>query len=368
MPTDDEEAHPPHPAPDAAARAVDEAAAGDKPVVDEPWNDQPEDDEPEWLADNDSPWKDLIDAEFSDFLRFFAPVAADDVDWSVPPVSLDGELQALSIAAEHGRRYADKLVRVRRRCGDDVFVLVHVEVQGRRDPHFAARMAAYRRRIQERWAAPVFSIAVLADDHPSWRPAEHVDELWGNRVHFVFHVVKLLDHAHRIDALLRDDNVFALAVVAHLRTRASRGDAWQRFAWKVELTRLLYARGESHERVQRLFRFIDWLLILPAVLRVRYTAEVDRIHEEKRVPYLSTVERDHIAAATAAALQQGRQEGRQEGQSALTLRLLDRRLGPLDEDVRAAVVALPTERLLALAEALLEFSSVGELRGWLQRG
>jgi len=286
----------------------------------------------------------------------------------VPPVSLDGELQALSVAADAGRRYADKLVRVRRKAGDDVFVLVHVEVQGRSDPHFAARMATYRRRIQERWSAPVFSIAVLADDNPRWRPGEYVEELWGNRVHFVFRVVKLLDQAHRIDALLKDENVFALAVVAHLRTRASRRDGHQRLAWKIELTRLLYARGETRERVQRLFRFIDWLLILPAALRVRYTGEVDRIHEEKRVPYISTVERDHIAAAAAAALQQGMQQGMQQGQVNLVLRQLERRLGVLSEHDRNAVRALAADRVEALAEALLEFTGMADLQGWIEQG
>jgi hypothetical protein len=330
------------------------------------------DDEPEWLADNDSPWKELIDAEFESFFQFFAPHAAVDVDWSVPPVSLDTELQALSVDAERGRRYADKLVQVKRKSGDDVLVLVHVEVQGRRDPDFVARMATYRRRIAERWASPVFSMAVLADDSPSWRPSEYVEELWGNHVRFVFHAVKLLDYAPRIDELVHDDNVFALAVVAHLRTRASRRDPRQRLAWKVELTRLLHERGHDRERIQNLFKFIDWLLILPAVLRVRYTAEVDRIHEEKRMPYVTSVEREHIAAAERIALQQGiqqgMQQGRRDGQASVILRLLERRWGGVDDDVRAAVAALSPERLEALADRLLDFASVDEVRRWLLLG
>lgn len=330
------------------------------------------DDEPEWLADNDSPWKELIDAEFESFFHFFAPHAAIDVDWSVAPVSLDTELQALSVGAERGRRYADKLVRVKKKSCDDVLVLVHVEVQGRSDPYFASRMATYRRRIEERWARPVFSMAVLADDSPSWRPHEYVDELWGNHVRFVFHSVKLLDYAPRIDALLHDDNVFALAVVAHLRTRASRKNPRQRFAWKVELTRLLHERGHDRERIQNLFQFIDWLLILPAVLRVRYTAEVDRIHEEKRMPYVTSVEREHIAAAERLALQQGMQQGmqqgRRDGQAAVILRLLERRWGGVDDEVRATVAALSPERLEALADGLLDFASVDEVRRWLSNG
>jgi flagellar biosynthesis/type III secretory pathway protein FliH len=109
-------------------------------------------------------------------------------------------------------------------------------------------------------------------------------------------------------------------------------------------------------------------LILPAVLRVRYTAEVDRIHEEKRMPYVTSVEREHIAAAERVALQQGRQEGRQEGQAAVLLRLLERRWGGVDDDVRAAVGALSPERLEALADGLLDFGSVDEVKRWLSRG
>jgi len=88
-------------------------------------------DEPERIAYNDSPWKDLIDAEVEGFMRFFAPRAAAAFDGSHRLVSLDTELQALPVDAELGRRCADKLVRVRRKGDDDdVFVLVHVHRGG----------------------------------------------------------------------------------------------------------------------------------------------------------------------------------------------------------------------------------------------
>jgi hypothetical protein len=163
---DDDDATAPFSEPLPAASAIG-AAPVDALAIADTTGDGDSDDEPEWLADNDSPWKDLIDAAFEEFLHFFAPVAAADIDWSHAPVALDTELQALAVGAELGRRYADKLVRVRRRSGDDVYVLVHVEVQGRRDPQFAARMAEYRRRIESRWDRPVFSMAILADDGPA---------------------------------------------------------------------------------------------------------------------------------------------------------------------------------------------------------
>lgn len=63
-------------------------------------------------------------------------------------------------------------------------------------------------------------------------------------------------------------------------------------------------------------------------------------------------------------LAEGRQEGRQEGEAAVTLRLLNRRCGPLSEAMTAQVKALPLERLEALAEALLDFQGLEDLAAW----
>ncbi|MFM7548987.1 MAG: DUF2887 domain-containing protein [Cyanobacteriota bacterium] len=64
--------------------------------------------------------------------------------------------------------------------------------------------------------------------------------------------------------------------------------------------------------------------------------------------------------------QEGRQEGVQEGEAAVTLRLLNRRCGPLNPDTTARIQALPLEQLEALAEALLDFQGPADLSAWLQ--
>lgn len=61
----------------------------------------------------------------------------------------------------------------------------------------------------------------------------------------------------------------------------------------------------------------------------------------------------------------GRQEGRQEMAAELTLRQLTRKLGDLDATTRDRIAALPTERLTALSEALLDFASPADLHAWL---
>ncbi len=58
-------------------------------------------------------------------------------------------------------------------------------------------------------------------------------------------------------------------------------------------------------------------------------------------------------------------EGRTAGEKALILKQLTRKLGTLSLEVTAKVSALSLERLEALGEALLDFTSFGDLESWL---
>jgi len=78
---------------------------------------------------------------------------------------------------------------------------------------------------------------------------------------------------------------------------------------------------------------------------------------------------DWLAAGRQEALLEGLQEGLQEGRrdeaAAMTLRLLNRRCGPLSEPTTAQIQALPLEKLEALADALLDFQGPADLAAWL---
>jgi predicted transposase YdaD len=67
--------------------------------------------------------------------------------------------------------------------------------------------------------------------------------------------------------------------------------------------------------------------------------------------------------------QKGREEGRQEGRqaeaAAVTLRLLQRRCGPLAPDQQSLIQSLPLAELEALADALLDFQGPADLTAWL---
>ena len=72
-----------------------------------------------------------------------------------------------------------------------------------------------------------------------------------------------------------------------------------------------------------------------------------------------------IAEGEARGRAEGEARGRAEEAAAMTLRLLNRRCGPLSEATTAQIRSLPLERLEQLAEALLDFQGPGDLAAWL---
>ncbi|QEQ01179.1 Rpn family recombination-promoting nuclease/putative transposase [Thermosynechococcus sp. CL-1] len=63
---------------------------------------------------------------------------------------------------------------------------------------------------------------------------------------------------------------------------------------------------------------------------------------------------------------EAREEGLQQGEALVVLRLLRRRFGDLPAELEAAIRQLPSTQIETLAEALLDFATLEDLRGWLR--
>jgi predicted DNA-binding ribbon-helix-helix protein len=242
-------------------------------------------------TDYDSPWKEALDAYFEPFLALLFPEVHRRIDWSRGYESLDKEFQQVVREAEVGRRYVDKLVKVWTMDGAECWVLVHVEVQTARDAEFPKRMYVYNYRVFDRYNKPVASLAVLADDDPDWRPTDFRSSLFGCEAGLRFPAVKLLDLAAHEAMLEASANPFAQVVLAHLKALQTHGDPAGRHAWKVRLVRGLYERGFSPKDVRELFRLIDWLMVLPPALNNMFWEDVDKVQEERRMPFVMSIER-----------------------------------------------------------------------------
>ncbi|MEB3359739.1 MAG: Rpn family recombination-promoting nuclease/putative transposase [Synechococcales bacterium] len=84
--------------------------------------------------------------------------------------------------------------------------------------------------------------------------------------------------------------------------------------------------------------------------------------------------REEVEAMLASKLEETRfyqevkEEGRQEEGRSLVRRQLTRRCGELPESMQLAINTLSLEQIEALAEALLDFTSLADLEAWLARG
>ena len=309
--------------------------------------------------DYDSPWKEAVESYFPEFIEFYFPDAHRQIDWACGYQFLDQELRAVVQDAELGKRFVDKLAKVALLDGSERWVYVHLEVQGSAQAEFAERMFVYNYRLYDRYRQPVASLAVLADSSANWRPNHFGFAVLGCEHELRFPAVKLLDYAAQQDQLYSNPNPFALVTLAHLLTQATRQDMNARFAAKWKLVQLLYQRGWDKQQVIDLFSVLDWMMRLPEQLKRSLWHNIEVLEEQEKMRYVTSVEQIGIEKGLLQGMQrglmqgraEGRLEGEQSGEAKALRRLLQKRFGPLSEDVLAR----------------LQAASIDELELWLDR-
>jgi hypothetical protein len=330
-----------------------------------PENDAAFDSEQTTRADNDSPWKEILEAYFPQAMQFFFPQTAALIDWERPYEFMDKEFQKIDPDASVGRRYVDKLVKAWGIAGTELWLLIHVEVQGMPEDDFAERMFSYNLRIYDYFRKGAISVAILCDTDPNWRPSGFGFNYPDTKLGFEFGAVKLLDYSNRLEELENSDNPFATVVLAHLKTQQTAKNPEQRKSWKFSLIRRLYEQGLQEKDIRNLYRFIDWVMILPKALETEFWQEFKEFEQERTMTYITTGER----IGYERGIQQGRQEGIQEGvqgRRSLVIRLLQRRVGQLPQSAQTTVENLSLNQLDNLGEALLDFSTLDDLNNWLE--
>ncbi len=295
----------------------------------------------------DSPWKQILQLYFQDFMLFFFPQAHGEIDWSRGFEFLDKELAQVVRDAELGRRLADKLVKVYRSGGEESWILAHVEVQSQEETDFPRRMFVYNYRIFDRYNRSVASLAVLGDENTKWRPSHFGYELFGCKVDFQFPIIKLIDYKQRQSELEANRNPFATVVMAHLAAIQTRSDRSQRKQQKLSLVRRLYEQGLERSDIINLFGFIDWVMTLPAQLEAEFWQEYRDFEASKSMQYVTSVERFGI--------RQGLLEGIELG---LELKFGTSSLSVMDEISQIYDV----EQLRAIKEGIKTATTIGQLR------
>lgn len=259
----------------------------------------------------DEALKIAIQRYFQPMTQLLVPHLHQAIDWNIPPQFLDKELQQLTPHSNSHKRYADHLVQVQLLSGEQQLLLIHIEAQAQRDETFARRMWQYFYRIHDRFPQhKVVSLALLADNSPTWRPSEYKYEFLGTRQKFEFLVVKLKDFESRRSELEQSRNPFAVVWLACLEHWRTRGAMRLRVDAVMALYRQLLKSGYNKEDIRSLMGLLNYLLSLSSAGERLLARELEEVASEMpEIELIPWFER----RAKEEGLTLGRKEGLQRG-------------------------------------------------------
>ncbi len=297
--------------------------------------------------DHDALFKLVLTAFFREFIDLVAPDLAAALD-PAPPVFLDKE--SFADLFDPDRREADLVAQVRLRQ-HSATLLIHLEHQAQADAALDRRMFRYFARLYDRYDQPIYPIALCSYPRSRHPAADRHEVRAAQRtvLTFQYQVVQL----NRMDwrAYLTTSNPAAMALMA--RMRVAPEDRWR---VKAACLRLLAGAPLSGAQRRLIGQFVDIYLPLNAREEQALAAEVAR---------LPGAAKEVVMELIASWERKGRAEGLREGQRLVVKRMLTHRFGALLLGVRERLATLTADELTALADALLDFTSLAEVEAWL---
>ena len=261
------------------------------------------------------------------------------------------------------RREVDLVVKARFR-NQDSFFLVHIENQSQPEVEFGQRMFHYFARLHEKYALPVYPIAIFSFDKPQRQEPQtyRVEFRDWSVLEFNYRVIQL----NRLNwrDFLEQPNPVASALMAKMKIVPQ-----DRPKVKAECLRLLATLSLDPARMQLISGFVDTYLCLNAAEENQFQAELSRMdvtEQEAIMEIVTSWTEQGIQQGIQQGVQQGIQQGVQQGEVALVMRQLSRRFGQISPELEQQIHRLSTDQLEALGEALLDFSDVTDLQSWLE--
>jgi predicted transposase YdaD len=209
---------------------------------------------------DDTLWKGILEDLIVHFLHFFFEEADQLLDLKKKVEFLDKEMAQISEAGDlESPKFVDKLVKVFTREGEEKWILLHIEVQGYKDPAFEERMYIYHYRIFDRYRKHIAAMVILSDEFKTYHPTQYYSEFLGTESIFRFKTYKILDQDEA--ALNKSKNPFAFVILAALlalkkRKTKNNEDENDLLQLKIELARKLLDQQFSKPVIRGLYYFI----------------------------------------------------------------------------------------------------------------
>jgi hypothetical protein len=210
-------------------------------------------------------------------------------------------------------------------------------------------MFRYFTRLYEKYALPVYPIALFSYDAP------HREEPSAHRV--AFPDLQVLDFSYRVIQLnrlnwrdfMRRQNPVASALMAKMGIAPE-----DRPRVKLECLRLLATLRLDPARTHLISGFIDTYLRLTAAEMQIFQAEL-----EATIP----PQQERVMKIVTSWME----EGIQQGEANLLVRQINRRFGPIAPDLETRIRSLTSEQLNLLSDELFDFTTLADILNWLDR-
>lgn len=308
------------------------------------------------MVDRDRLFQDLLKNFFLEFVDLFFPKVAVAID----PTSIhfleehplpkeQGEQEAASPTKEASSN-SNVLVQVQLRGQDSCF-WVCLGNSSTTNIKFERSVFHTFARLDAQYNLPIYPIILqFADSAQSW-------DTTGYRVEFVDR--KILDFSfvairlHRLNwrDFLQRRNPVAAALMPMMNVQN-----FDRPVVKAECLRLLTNLRLETQKVQIIFQFIEAFLHLSEDEEQVLQTELER---------MVLAERERITNLLANTPQENQQQGAEKEALTLVLRLLKRRIGVINPEMKSQICSLPVNQIEDLGEALLDFKHEEDLRHWL---
>jgi Domain of unknown function (DUF4351) len=305
--------------------------------------------------DHDQLFKQLLTTFFLEFLELFTPeffAAIDPASLEILPLEYFTDIDAGERKAMDVIIRVNLLGRPNAPASSRVSVVVNCEHQSTTKADFNRRLFFYFAQLHRKYLQPVYPIALFSFDEP-YRPERdsyqvRVPGLQVMDFHFLTIQLNRLDWRE----FLTQPNPVAAALMAKMEI-----EPVDRPRVKVECLRMIANLKLDKARTFLISGFIDNYLRLNPIEEQQFQVEVDRI----KLPQ----ERENVMELTTSWMEKGIVQGRESEGRGLVVKQLTRKLGNLSPELLSRVNGLNLDRVEALAEDLLDFTSMGDLERWL---
>jgi predicted transposase YdaD len=245
-------------------------------------------------------------------------------------------------------RENDVLMKVRSPIYGEFLILT--ELQLRYNTKMPLRMRAYAALAQERYGLPVYPVLVniLPPSDKTVVCDRFESDFLGLQARQDFHVINLWE----VDA----EMVFEQSLDTLLPFVPILKDGGNQQTVRRALVQL--QQNEQLVELESLLGFFASFVLDTELVQQIMRWDVTVLRES---PWYLEIQQE----SEQVGEQRGKTEGRTEEAQLLILRLLSRRVGTLPAPVEVQVQALELPKLEALGEALLDFTGVDDLVGWL---